>query len=93
VTKIGLIKEEVKKNKDEFDQTLKPKADNYSLRMENGFGQDKKEPVLIVNPGSGGGSTGKDWETLFARIKEGLVRNHISCSLKNLEMELLLQES
>jgi diacylglycerol kinase family enzyme len=40
--------------------------------MENGFGQDKKEPVLIVNPGSGGGSTGKDWETLFARIKEAL---------------------
>jgi diacylglycerol kinase (ATP) len=67
-----LIKEEVKKAKEEFDQTLKSKADNYSLRMENGFGQDKKEPVLIVNPGSGGGSTGKDWETLFARIKEAL---------------------
>jgi diacylglycerol kinase (ATP) len=72
VTKTGLIKEEVKKNKDEFDQTLKSKTDNYSLRMENEFGQDKKEPVLIVNPGSGGGSTGKDWETLFARIKEAL---------------------
>ena len=72
MTKTGLIKEEVEKNKDEFDQILKSKADNYSLRMENGFGQDKKEPVLIVNPGSGGGSTGKDWETLFARIKEAL---------------------
>lgn len=72
MTKTGLIKEEVKEAKDEFGQTLKSKADNYSLCMENGFGQDKKEPVLIVNPGSGGGSTGKDWETLFARIKEAL---------------------
>jgi YegS/Rv2252/BmrU family lipid kinase len=72
VTKTGLIKEEVKKNKDEFDQTLKSKADNYSLLVKSGFGQDKKEPVLIVNPGSGGGSTGKDWETLLPGIKEAL---------------------
>ena len=72
MTKTGLIKEEAEKNKDEFDQTLKSKADNYSLLMESGFGQDKKEPVLIVNPGSGGGSTGKDWETLLPGIREAL---------------------
>jgi diacylglycerol kinase (ATP) len=65
-----LIKDVVKKNKEEFDHNIKSKADNYSLRMENEIGQEKKEPVLIVNPRSGGGSTSKDWETLFARIKE-----------------------
>jgi diacylglycerol kinase (ATP) len=72
VTKTGLIKEELKKAKDEFDQTLNSNTDNSSPRMENEIGQEKKEPVLIVNPGSGGGSTAKDWETLFARIKETL---------------------
>jgi diacylglycerol kinase (ATP) len=69
-----LIKEEVKKNKDEFGQTIKTKTENYSLRMENEIGEEKKEPVLIVNPASGGGSTGKDWETLFASIKEAFVK-------------------
>jgi diacylglycerol kinase (ATP) len=65
-----LEREKIKMNNDEFVQTIKSKTDNYSLRMENEIGQDKKEPALIVNPTSGGGSTGKDWETLFARIKE-----------------------
>jgi diacylglycerol kinase (ATP) len=67
-----LIKEGVKEDKYEFDHDIKSKADNYSPSMENEIRQEKKEPVLIVNPGSGGGSTGKDWETLFARIKEAL---------------------
>jgi diacylglycerol kinase (ATP) len=67
-----LIKEEVKKNNDEFDHNIKTKADKYSPRMENEIGQKKIEPALIVNPGSGGGSTGKDWETLFAGIQETL---------------------
>ena len=71
MTKTGLIKKEVKKNNDEFDHNIKSKTDNHSLRMENWVG-DKKEPVLIVNPGSGGGSTGKDWETLLTRIREAL---------------------
>jgi diacylglycerol kinase (ATP) len=65
-----LEREKIKMNNDEFVQTIKSKTDNYSLRMENEIGQEKKEPALIVNPTSGGGSTGKDWETLFARIKE-----------------------
>ena len=63
-----MIKEEVKKNEDEFGQTIK--SDNYSLPMENEIEHEKIETALIVNPTSGGGSTGKDWETLFARIKE-----------------------
>ena len=62
----------MKKNKDEFDQNIKSMTDSYSLRMENEIGQEKNEPALIINPRSGGGSTGKDWETLFARIKEAL---------------------
>ena len=65
-----MIKEEVKKNEDEFAQTIKSKTDNYSLPMENEIEHEKIETALIVNPTSGGGSTGKDWETLFARIKE-----------------------
>ena len=65
-----MIKEEVKKNEDEFGQTIKSKTDNYSLPMENEIEHEKIETALIVNPTSGGGSTGKDWETLFARIKE-----------------------
>jgi diacylglycerol kinase (ATP) len=67
-----LIKEEVKEDKDEFDHDIKSKADNNSPSMEIEIEQEKKEPVLIVNPRSGGGSTGKDWESLFARIKETL---------------------
>jgi diacylglycerol kinase (ATP) len=67
-----LIIDEVKKAKEEFDQDIKFKVDNYSPRMENEIEQEKKEPVLIVNPRSGGGSTGKDWESLVARIKETL---------------------
>jgi hypothetical protein len=43
VTKTGLIKEEVKKNKDKFGQTIKSKADNYSLPMENEIKQEKIE--------------------------------------------------
>ncbi|HJY14939.1 MAG TPA: hypothetical protein VJ225_02835, partial [Nitrososphaeraceae archaeon] len=62
-----MIKEEVKKNEDEFGQTIKSKTDNYSLPMENEIEHEKIETALIVNPTSGGGSTGKDWETLFAR--------------------------
>ena len=72
MTKTGLIKEEVEKNNDEFDHNIKSKTDNDSPRMENEIEQEKKEPVLVVNPRSGGGSTGKDWETLLARIKEAL---------------------
>ena len=72
MTKTGLIKEEIEKNIDEFDHNIKSMTDNDSPRMENENEQEKKEPVLIVNPRSGGGSTGKDWETLLARIKEAL---------------------
>jgi hypothetical protein len=43
VTKTGLVKEEVKKNKDEFGQTIKSKADNYSLPLENEIKQEKIE--------------------------------------------------
>jgi diacylglycerol kinase (ATP) len=66
------MREEAKEGKDGFDHNVKSNTDNSSLRMENEIGQVKKEPALIVNPGSGGGSTGKDWETLSARIKETL---------------------
>ena len=97
MTYTGLIKEEVKKSKDDLDQVIKSKSDNYSLPRENEIGQERTETALIVNPTSGGGSTGKDWETQYTKIKEALAKllakSHISCSLKNLEMELLLQES
>jgi YegS/Rv2252/BmrU family lipid kinase len=72
VTYTGLIKEEVKTSKDELDQIIKSKSDNYSLRRENEIGQERTETALIVNPTSGGGSTGKDWETQYTRIKEAL---------------------
>jgi YegS/Rv2252/BmrU family lipid kinase len=65
-----LTKEEVKKNNDEFHHNIKSKADKYSLRMEDEIGQEKIETALIVNPSSGGGSTGKDWEASFTKIKE-----------------------
>lgn len=66
----GLIKEEVKKSKDDLDQVIKSKSDNYSLPRENEIGQERTETALIVNPTSGGGSTGKDWETQYTVIKE-----------------------
>jgi diacylglycerol kinase (ATP) len=72
VTYTGLIKEEVKKSKDELDQIIKSKSDNYSLRRENEIGQVRTETALIVNPTSGGGSTGKDWETQYTKIKQAL---------------------
>ena len=68
----GLIKEEVKKSNDDLDQVIKSKSDNYSLPRENEIGQERTETALIVNPTSGGGSTGKDWETQYTKIKEAL---------------------
>ena len=70
MTYTGLIKEEVKKSKDDLDQVIKSKSDNYSLPRENEIGQERTETALIVNPTSGGGSTGKDWETQYTIIKE-----------------------
>ena len=59
-------------SKDELDQIIKSESDNYSLRRENEIGQERTETALIVNPTSGGGSTGKDWETQYTKIKEAL---------------------
>jgi diacylglycerol kinase (ATP) len=88
-----LIKEEVKLNKDEFGQTINSKTDNYSFRIENEIEQEKTETALIVNPTSGGGSTGKDWETLFARIKEAFGKEpHLAFTEKSGDGTTLARE-
>jgi diacylglycerol kinase family enzyme len=88
-----LIKEEVKLNKDEFGQTINSKTDNYSFRMENEIEQEKTETALIVNPTSSGGSTGKDWETLFARIKEAIGKEpHLAFTEKSGDGTTLARE-
>jgi diacylglycerol kinase (ATP) len=45
-------------------------SDNDSARTENKIEQKRTEIALVVNPTSSGGSTGKDWERQFAKIKE-----------------------
>lgn len=65
-----MVKEEEKKSKEDVAQNIRTKADNDPIRTENEIVQKRTETALVVNPTSSGGSTGKDWETQFARIKE-----------------------
>lgn len=41
-----------------------------NIHPENEIEKKKTEIALVVNPTSSGGSTGKDWESQFTRIKE-----------------------
>jgi diacylglycerol kinase family enzyme len=55
---------------EDADPNILTKTNDDHNPTENGIKQKKIETALVVNPTSSGGSTGKDWETQFARIRE-----------------------
>jgi len=65
------------KDKKEENQILTRSSVNKSSDSLAGVTADIKDTtdtVLIVNPKSSSGSTGKDWENLFIKIKKRLVK-------------------
>jgi YegS/Rv2252/BmrU family lipid kinase len=69
-----LSREEDKKIKEDADPDTIIKTDNNPLYTQNGIQRKKIETALVINPTSSGGSTGKDWEIQFGRIKEAFDR-------------------
>lgn len=65
-----MTKEEEKKSEEDSDKNSITKTDNDPIYTENEIVQKRTEIALVVNPTSSGGSTGKDWETQFTRIRE-----------------------
>ena len=65
-----MANEDDMKFNEDADPNIIIKSNDDQNPTENGLAQKKSETVLVVNPTSSGGSTGKDWETQFARIKE-----------------------
>jgi diacylglycerol kinase (ATP) len=65
-----LANEDDMKFNEDADPNIIIKSNDDHNPTENGLAQKKSETVLVVNPTSSGGSTGKDWETQFTRIKE-----------------------
>jgi diacylglycerol kinase family enzyme len=72
-----LAKEDNKKFNEDADPNIIIKSNDDHNPTENGLAQKNLETVLVVNPASSGGSTGKDWETQFARIKEAFDKEPI----------------
>jgi diacylglycerol kinase (ATP) len=65
-----LTKEDNRMDNEDADPNILTKTNDDHNPTENGIKQKKIETALVVNPASSGGSTGKDWETQFARIRE-----------------------
>jgi hypothetical protein len=57
--------------------------DSYQSGAEN-----DANTVLVVNPSSCGGTTGKNWDTLYAQIKNSLGESPKVVFTRNQEMEL-----
>jgi diacylglycerol kinase (ATP) len=65
-----LTKEDIRMDNEDADPNILTKTNGDHNPTENGIKQKKIETALVVNPTSSGGSTGKDWEIQFARIRE-----------------------